>query len=104
MTDLQMPKLDGYQLTQSIRALETTLKAEASKHPNTLYKSLNPAVIFVITANREDSVLHCLPKKVLGYDELFNKPAYMSVVIDAMKRYILSHRLKLRKPCDAQMI
>ena len=99
-----MPKMDGYQLTRSIRALESTLKAEANKHPNTLYKSLNPAVIFVITANREDSVLHCLPKKVLGYDELFNKPAYMSVVIDAMKRYILSHRLKLRKPCDAQMI
>jgi len=74
LTDLQMPRMDGYQLTSNIRFYEKN------------YNKNIPTPIVVLSANAYDAVRMDLTQ--LGVDDFLTKPIDISILIEKLKYWL----------------
>jgi len=74
LTDLHMPKMDGYELTAAIRAEESTMTGHAR----------TPIVAFTANALR-DEALHC---KEVGMDDYLSKPVQLADLKTMLEKWL----------------
>jgi signal transduction histidine kinase/DNA-binding NarL/FixJ family response regulator len=73
LMDLQMPEMDGYEATQSIKRLAVQAK-------------LSPPVIIAITANTfEETRLKALE---MGFDDFINKPFHIATLFEKLAKHL----------------
>ncbi|MGJ8689387.1 MAG: PAS domain S-box protein [Gammaproteobacteria bacterium] len=78
LTDLHMPKMDGYALTKKVRESEAT----GVRMP-----------ILLLTANALSGEAE--KAKILGIDEYLTKPLQLKVLSDALERWVPREKVKL---------